>query len=158
MADVLVAGASGGREVALAQLMEASYGVNRVEISSDIRAGLDMSHVSFRNVGSHALTVCLAAEGYPDSPKKGESINGLDVDYDGVSVQLAGVKHHSESQAVATNGGRVLYVTAVGDDIDDAALKAYSAIAGSESNSSVGVGFEGAQYRKDIGHQARKGF
>ena len=50
---------------------------------------------------------------------------------------------------VFTNGGRVLYVTGYGNDIDEAANNAYKAIG------DVGIHFRGMQYRTDIGWQAR---
>jgi phosphoribosylamine--glycine ligase len=47
-----------------------------------------------------------------------------------------------------TSGGRVLAVTAQGTDIDSTAARAYEAVAK--------ISFEGMQYRRDIGHHARK--
>lgn len=98
-------------------------------------------------IGRSALTVCLAAEGYPNSPKKGEVINGLDKTYGGVVIHHGGTKRNEE--AVVTNGGRVIYVTGTGETVDEAAAKAYAAIGPD------GVNFAGMQYRTDIGKQAR---
>ena len=53
-----------------------------------------------------------------------------------------------EAGATVTSGGRVLAVTAVGEDIDDAAARAYRAV--------ECVRFEGKQLRRDIGWQARR--
>jgi phosphoribosylamine--glycine ligase len=94
-----------------------------------------------------ALTVALASQGYPDSPRKGDEIMGLDKKYDGVIIQHAGTKQ--EGGKWLTNGGRVLYVTGVAKTIDQAAAKAYAAIG------EQGVYFKDMQYRRDIGHQAR---
>jgi phosphoribosylamine---glycine ligase len=108
----------------------------------------DVSSVSLPTVfNKAALTVCLAAEGYPVNPRKGDAIQGLDAEYEGVVVHHAGTKQNDG--AVITSGGRVLYVTGFGDTIDEAAAHAYAAI-GPE-----GVHFDGMHYRTDIGHQAR---
>ncbi len=115
---------------------------------------LEKPAVDFRNVGGAALTVCLAAGGYghPNSTiQKGEHIYGLDTQHDGVSVQLAGAKQ--EDGHVRTNGGRVLYVTAAGETIDEAATRAYAAI--DTNGTGQGIGFAGMQFRTDIGYQAR---
>jgi phosphoribosylamine--glycine ligase len=98
-------------------------------------------------VASSALTVCLAAEGYPNSPRKGDVIHGLDQHYPDVVVQHGGTS--KEDNQIVTSGGRVLYVTGLGETVDEAAAKAYSAIG------QDGVHFDGMQYRTDIGHQAR---
>jgi phosphoribosylamine--glycine ligase len=74
---------------------------------------------------------------------------GLNTEFpDGVFVYHAATK--LDSDKVVTNGGRVLYVTAVADTIDEAAANAYSVIG------DHGVHFDGMQYRTDIGKQARK--
>lgn len=93
------------------------------------------------------LTVCLAAAGYPESPEKGAVIYGLDKDYTDVHVFHGGVRQHDGVYTV--NGGRVLYVTGVGDTINQAAARAYAAI-GEDA-----IHFDGMQYRRDIGWQAR---
>lgn len=100
-----------------------------------------------RNLGNAALTVCLAAQGYPDSPLKGDAISGLDRSYKDVIVHQAGTKRTGEQ--VFTNGGRVLYITGIGENIDEAAVAAYGVI------DSKSVTFNGEQHRSDIGYQAR---
>jgi phosphoribosylamine--glycine ligase len=97
--------------------------------------------------GQAALTVCLAASGYPESPRKGDIIHGLDTPYPDVIVHHAGTQETDGT--IRTNGGRVLYITGIGKTIDQAAARAYAAI-GPE-----GIHFDGMQYRTDIGHQAR---
>jgi phosphoribosylamine---glycine ligase len=94
-----------------------------------------------------ALTVALASAGYPENPRKGDEIFGLGKKYDGVIVQHAGTKQEGDKWLTA--GGRVVYITGLGKTVDEAAAKAYAAIG------EQGVYFEGMQYRKDIGHQAR---
>jgi phosphoribosylamine--glycine ligase len=94
-----------------------------------------------------ALSVCLAAGGYPVNPRKDDEIRGLDTSYPGVFVHHAGTKQDGDT--VFTTGGRVLYVTGFGSSIDQAAANAYAAIG------PQGIHFDGMQYRTDIGHQAR---
>lgn len=98
--------------------------------------------------GPAAMTVVLASAGYPASPRRGDPIGGLDVAaaMEGVTVLHAGTKQRGD--AVVTNGGRVLAVTARGSDLDDAARRAYAAC--------DAIGFEGKQVRRDIGWQARR--
>jgi len=111
---------------------------------------LEKPSIDFSQITTSALTVCLAAEGYPEAPKKGEQIWGLDNHYPGVEIQLAGVNDGKVS------GGRVLYVTATGVDIDAAANTAYGAIDMERKGPASGkIGFNGMQVRSDIGHQAR---
>ncbi len=94
-----------------------------------------------------ALVVVLAAQGYPESPRKGETITGLNKAYKNVQVYHFATK--KEGEKILTAGGRVLNITGFGPDIVTAARAAYAAI-GSES-----IHFDGMQYRKDIGYQAR---
>lgn len=97
-----------------------------------------------------AVTVCLAALGYPDSTRKDGVIRGLDNYYDHVSVHQGGTKQVGEDIVVA--GGRVLYVTGIGETVDEAAAYAYASL-GEENN---GIYIEGGgRYRTDIAHQAR---
>jgi phosphoribosylamine--glycine ligase len=100
-------------------------------------------------LGQSALTVCLAAKGYPEKPRPGDIIIGCNGEYDNVSL------HHGsttiEEGSVMVTGGRAMYVTGMGESVDEAALSAYRAIGNG------GVSFSGMQYRKDIGKQARTG-
>jgi phosphoribosylamine--glycine ligase len=103
----------------------------------------------------HALAVVLAAHGYPAAPRKGDAIHGLDTIEDAPGVvafhagtRFAGGRTPSRGGgAVETAGGRVLTVTATGETIDEAAERAYRACGG--------VRFDGMQFRRDIGWQAR---
>jgi phosphoribosylamine--glycine ligase len=108
----------------------------------------DLSQVAIpAALPKHALTVALASTGYPDEPRKGDVIHGLDATYPNVIVQHAGTRY--EDSTCLTDGGRVLYITGVGDTIDDAAANAYAAIG------EQGIHFDGMQCRTDIGYQAR---
>ena len=94
-----------------------------------------------------ALGVVMAAAGYPESPRKGDPIRGLpphggeNGDY---HVFHAGTA--LSGQDVVTAGGRVLCVTALGDNVRAAQMRAYE-IAGQ-------IAFAGMQMRHDIGHRA----
>lgn len=75
-----------------------------------------------------ALTVVMAAEGYPGSYRKGSRIDGLDeaATLPDVSVFHAGTA--AKDGAIVSNGGRVLAITALGDSVSEAQAKAYAAV------------------------------
>ena len=89
-----------------------------------------------------AVAVVMAAEGYPDSPRTGDEISGVDEagSLEGVQVVHAGTA--SRDGALVTAGGRVLAVTAVGDDVGHARQRAYEGIGR--------ISFAGAHHRGDI--------
>ncbi len=91
-----------------------------------------------------AVCVVVASDGYPGAYKKGMPIFGLVEAAKIATVFHAGTKQ--KDQAILTSGGRVLGVTALGDDIQKAIDNAYAATAK--------ISFQGAFYRKDIGHRA----
>jgi phosphoribosylamine--glycine ligase len=95
-----------------------------------------------------ALGVVLAAAGYPDAPRRGDAIEGLDAitpeSHPDVRVFHAGTA--SAGDAVVTSGGRVLCVTALGDSLKQAQRAAYVAVGA--------IRFPGMQYRRDIGFRA----
>ncbi|KHL18617.1 phosphoribosylamine--glycine ligase [Mumia flava] len=76
-----------------------------------------------------AVTVVVAAQGYPASPRKGDRITGVDAAdaLDGVDVIHAGTALDADGQLV-TAGGRVLAVTATGTDLADARRRAYAGV------------------------------
>jgi phosphoribosylamine--glycine ligase len=88
------------------------------------------------------VTVVLATEGYPVSPRKGDPIDGLEdaATVPGVTVFHAGTER--DCDRIVTAGGRVLDVTAVGPTIGEARARAYDA-AGR-------IRWAGMQYRRDI--------
>jgi phosphoribosylamine--glycine ligase len=101
-----------------------------------------------------ALGVVLAAHGYPDAPRKGDKIAGLervtDATHPDCRVFHAGTA--LVDGAVVVSGGRVLCLTALGDSVKQAQRAAYAAIAE--------IHFDGMQFRGDIGFRAlapRKG-
>jgi phosphoribosylamine--glycine ligase len=87
-----------------------------------------------------AVTVVLASAGYPASSHSGDVIRGLDRVPDDVEVTHAGTAEAGGE--VVTAGGRVLNVTALGDDADAARAAAYAA--------ADMIEFEGRQLRRDI--------
>ena len=97
-----------------------------------------------------ALTVVLAAAGYPDAPRRGAAIEGLDritaAAHSNVTVFHAGTQ--AADGRIEVSGGRVLGVTALGDTLRQAQRTAYGAVAD--------IHFDGMQYRTDIGYRALK--
>lgn len=97
--------------------------------------------------GGACACVVMASGGYPEKYETGKEISGLNSDgqtSDGAYIYHAGTK--AEGGRFFTAGGRVLGVTASGDDLRTALDKAYKAVGG--------ISFEKAHYRKDIGHKA----
>ena len=92
------------------------------------------------------ICVVMAAKGYPSSYENGKEISGLNSDENRQAVVFhAGTK--LENGKVLTNGGRVLGVTALGSDINQAIKNAYSAV--------DKIKWDGIHYRKDIGNKAK---
>jgi phosphoribosylamine--glycine ligase len=106
--------------------------------------------------GSSACVV-LASEGYPAKPRTGDVINGLDKVTDAIVFHAGtafrdeggGMRADSDSSLMphpssfTTAGGRVLGVTATGDDLETALRSAYSTV--------EQISWMGMQYRRDIG-------
>ena len=93
-----------------------------------------------------ALGVVMAAAGYPESPRKGDPITGLPAEAEDAVVFHAGTSN--DDGTLRVTGGRVLCVTALGESARLAQQRAYDAL--------QGIHFDGAQYRRDIGHRAIK--
>jgi phosphoribosylamine---glycine ligase len=76
-----------------------------------------------------ALTVVMAAKGYPGAYARGSVIEGLDeaAAIEGVEIFHAGTK--AEGEKILANGGRVLTVCALGDSVRQAQARAYEAVA-----------------------------
>lgn len=103
--------------------------LDRVEVEWDSRA---------------ACTVVLAARGYPDAPKKGAVIEGLEAGAKVADAQIAiGGATRDRDGRVVVSGGRVLSVTGLGETLAAARRTAYECCSK--------ISFEGAQMRTDIG-------
>ena len=89
-----------------------------------------------------AVTVVLASGGYPDKYETGKPITGLTeaMALDDVHVFHAGTRQ--TGNMIATSGGRVLAITALGDTVEAARIQAYRAVSL--------IHFEGCHYRRDI--------
>ena len=110
--------------------------------------GLSGQQVTFSD--KQALTVVLAAEGYPASPVKGRLISGLSDEIIQTSegeawINFAGVGLDENGDYIST-GGRVLSCSALADTLEEAKNLAYQLISQ--------IKLEGSHYRNDIGHRA----
>jgi len=94
--------------------------------------------------------IVLAAKGYPGSYKKGTIINGVEAanERDGVFVFHAGTRRGTNCGKLKSNGGRVLNVTASGENLQTAVDRAYKAV--------EDIKWSAKQYRTDIAHHALK--
>jgi len=95
-----------------------------------------------------AITVVLAAKGYPENYETGDEIKGLDAidNIDDVEIFHAGTK--TKNNKIVTSGGRVLNINGYGKNLVDAKEKAYSLV--------KKINWSGCYYRKDIGWRALK--
>jgi len=102
-----------------------------------------LNRINLRWHSQAAVCVVLTSGGYPGSYEKGKPIMGLEklFSLNNVFPFCAGVKR--EDSSLITDGGRVVGITAVGDNLNKAAQQAYRAI--------DKVRFEGMYYRRDIG-------
>ncbi len=103
------------------------------------------AHPPLRWRSGAAVTVVLAAAGYPDTPRRGDVITGAD----GVPGVLHAGTGRTADGSLVSAGGRVLCCTATGADLVQARDAAYVLV--------HGVGLHGAQYRHDIALAAVRG-
>jgi phosphoribosylamine--glycine ligase len=98
----------------------------------------------------YAVTVVIAASGYPDSPRTGDVVRGLEeaAQEVGVDVFHAGTALRDDGEVV-TSGGRLLSVTAHGDSLAHARQHAYAAV--------DLIRIEGSHHRRDIAQTAAEG-
>ncbi len=123
-----------------------------LRLKSDLATALiatrdrQLHHLDLRWRDEAALTVVMAAKGYPGSYNKGSEIHGLEdaAKVDGVQIFHAGTERHSE-KLIAT-GGRVLDVSAVGKTVAEAQARAYRAV--------DRIDWPGGFCRRDIGWRA----
>lgn len=94
-----------------------------------------------------ALGIVMAAQNYPDTPRKGDVIHGLPAGNSaGEDAHVFHAGTSDENGSVVTNGGRVLCVTALGDNVAQAQKRAREVL--------DKIRFDGMQYRTDIGYRA----
>ncbi|BAP89208.1 phosphoribosylamine--glycine ligase [Burkholderiales bacterium GJ-E10] len=119
----------------LAEVLDAAIDgrLDQIEIAWDRRA---------------ALGVVVAAQDYPDRPRRGDAIEALPANTDDCMVFHAGTQQVGDQ--LVTSGGRVLCVTALGETLRLARRRAYEAVSA--------VRFAGMQYRSDIGNRALKDY
>jgi len=105
------------------------------------QGNLDPASVTWKS--GTAITVALASAGYPGKYPKGLPITGIEEAAAQPDIVIFQAGTTLDQDGYKTAGGRVLYVTALGKDIDEARDKAYKAV--------KLIKFEGMQFRTDIG-------
>ena len=121
--------------------LEADLGELLLACAENRLGTLEPAHLADRA----ALTVVMAANGYPADPQKGGAIRNIEAaEADGAKVFHAGTALDGEGNLVA-NGGRVLNVTALGGTVSEAQATAYRAV--------LAVDFPTGFYRRDIGYR-----
>ena len=105
-----------------------------------------LDQIKIQNSSAAAVCVVMASDGYPGSYEKGFAIKGLEAfaDRDDIVVFHAGTAEREGK--FYTDSGRVICVTATGDDIESAVDKVYAAI--------DGISYDNAYCRRDIAHRA----
>ena len=105
---------------------------------------LDTAKVNWAD--DHAMTVVMAANGYPGSYDKGDVIEGLDTLADDSFHKCFHAGTKADGDITVANGGRVLNITTRGDTLKEAQERAYSEL--------DKVDWDGGFYRRDIGWRA----
>lgn len=95
-----------------------------------------------------ALTVVMAAKGYPGTPEKGSVIKGIDRAAAEKDVLVFHAGTQAKGEEIVANGGRVLNIVALGKSVSEAQAKAYAAV--------DLIDWPGGFCRRDIGWQAVK--
>jgi phosphoribosylamine---glycine ligase len=123
-----------------------------VRLKSDLLAALlatvdgVLANFDLRWREEAALTVVMAANGYPGPPQLGSEIKGLDAAAQTEGVQIFHAGTRRDGARFFASGGRVLSVTALGRNVAEAQARAYAAIAK--------IDWPGGFCRKDIGWRA----
>jgi phosphoribosylamine--glycine ligase len=101
----------------------------------------DLGGVTLEAAAQAAVTVVLAAGGYPETGDTGSPITGIEeAEARGAHVFQAGTARRDGT--LVTSGGRILNVTGVGNDLEQARTLAYEGAAA--------ISFAGARYRRDV--------
>ncbi|HUU51216.1 MAG TPA: phosphoribosylamine--glycine ligase [Nitrospinota bacterium] len=115
-------------------------------LEAAVDGNLDKINIEWSDQAS--VCVVMSSKGYPGSYEKGKEIKGIEEASRLKDVVIFHAGTAYQNNQLVNNGGRVLGVTALGDDIEDAIQKAYEAVKMIE--------WEGVHYRKDIGKKALK--
>jgi phosphoribosylamine--glycine ligase len=105
-----------------------------------------LGHVGLRWRADAALTVVMAAKGYPGPYEKGTEIRGLSLAAEVAGVEIFHAGTRREGDRVLADGGRVLSVTALGASVAEAQARAYEAVGR--------IDWPGGFCRRDIGWRA----
>lgn len=113
---------------------------------ASINGTLNTQELKWKNKAS--VCVVMASKGYPGSYPKGEEISGLSKlnNSDNTIIFHAGTK--KDNNKLLTNGGRVLGVTSLGNNISEAIKNSYQAVSQ--------ISWKNSYYRKDIGKKASR--
>ncbi len=101
-----------------------------------------LSEIELKIDGKTASTVVMVAGGYPEDYEKGDKINGLEIKQENTIIFHAGTKMVDEG--IVTNGGRVLAITGLGDNMSEALDNSYELVSK--------IHWDDVYFRKDIGH------
>jgi phosphoribosylamine--glycine ligase len=112
---------------------------------SILEGDLSLQEMEWRD--DFAVCVILASAGYPGKYEKGKQISGLERVEDSKDVLIFHAGTKQERGRLVTNGGRVLGVTAVDQNVEKAIHKAYDTV--------EKIRFEGVQFRRDIGYRLK---
>jgi phosphoribosylamine---glycine ligase len=104
-------------------------------------AGGDLRDAELEVRAGAAVTIVLAAASYPEGQDAGSTITGIDA-AEGLGALVFHAGTARRGSELVTSGGRILNVTGVGDDLEQARTLAYEGAAA--------VSFEGVRYRRDI--------
>jgi phosphoribosylamine--glycine ligase len=111
------------------------------------RGALDRSELRLRAVT--AVGVVIAAEGYPEAPRRGVALRGVDAAARIAGAQIFHAGTARDAAGLVTAGGRVLLVVGTADTFERARAQAYAAV--------DAVELPGARVRRDIGWRAARG-
>jgi len=109
-----------------------------------------MIHESFQLSDEYAACIILASGGYPGNYEKGKIISGIDSVFRSQKAHLFLAGTTYDGQNYLSNGGRVLGITVVSKNLNDAIFSAY--------NYANIIQFEGKHFRTDIGYRVLKKF
>jgi len=126
-----------------AQVLLPRFGGDFLKVLLAAREG-NLENIWFElDPSQFAVGVVLASEGYPENPRTGQVIEGLEdvKKMDQVLVFHAGTR--MENGKVVTSGGRVLTVVGLGQSLEEARNRAYAAV--------EKIHFDGMHFRRDIG-------